>query len=148
MIGQIFNFIDMMGGMQELNLANLDKFLKSKGILDLGITGEVNQKSLGKELKDPKDSEFYYMGNMSSYLNESQLDEQHVNYLNNKVLRVMNEERQEVELEHDDAPYKNTMLEAFRAIADPFGVEFLNKHLPGSLASFHDDMLDANQISD
>jgi len=42
MIGQIFNFIDMMGGMQELNLANLDKFLKSKGILDLGITGEVN----------------------------------------------------------------------------------------------------------
>jgi hypothetical protein len=88
------------------------------------------------------------MGNMSSYLNESQLDEQHVNYLNNKVLRVMNEERQEVELEHDDAPYKNTMLEAFRAITDPFGVEFLNKHLPGSLASFHDDMLDANQISD
>jgi len=41
MIGQVFNFIDMMGGMQELNLSNLEKFLKAKGILDLGIT-EIN----------------------------------------------------------------------------------------------------------
>jgi len=41
----------------------------------------------------------------------------------------MEEKRQEVELEHDDAPYKNVLLEAFRAIEDPFGVEFLGKHV-------------------
>lgn len=90
MIGQIFNFIDMMGGMQELNLSNLEKFLKAKGILDLGIT-EINQKTLGKELKEPKDSELYYLSNMSSFLNEGQLDSEHVDYLNDKVLATMNE---------------------------------------------------------
>lgn len=66
---------------------------------------------------------------MSSFLNEEQLDHEHVNYLNVKVLAIMNETRQEVELEHESEPYKNTMLEAFRAIEDPFGVEFLGKHV-------------------
>ena len=66
---------------------------------------------------------------MSSYLNEDQLDSEEVTYLNNKVLAIMEEKRQEVELEHDDAPYKNVMLQAFRAIEDPFGVEFLGKHV-------------------
>ena len=37
------------------------------------------------------------------------------------------------------------MLEAFRAIEDPFGVEFLNKHI--SSTSFHEDMLDTSNTN-
>ena len=40
----------------------------------------------------------------------------------------MNETRQEIELDPNENPYKSIMLEAFRAIEDPYGVEFLGKH--------------------
>lgn len=67
----IFNFVDMAGGAQNITTESLEKFLMMRGIL------EPSEKFTGK------DQEVYYLANMSSYLDgEHNIDDAAVEDMN------------------------------------------------------------------
>ena len=125
-ITQIFNFLDQCGA-SNFNLEALSNFLKARGIL------QPSGKLEGKE------AESYYLTNMSSFLSKDNLDEDMVDERNDALNKLDSVKGSEVNLpgyndsgqrdekwwyfEGKKNPYKLVMLDAFRQIADPFGVE-------------------------
>jgi len=70
----IFNFVDMAGGAQNITAESLEKFLMTRGIL------EPKEKLVGK------DQEVYYLANMSSFLDgEHNIDDAAVESMNKKL---------------------------------------------------------------
>lgn len=65
---QIYNFVDLMGGVSNLSVETIEKFLITRGVLR--PPGELK-----KTLTEKKDRDIYELANESSYLNEANLDE-------------------------------------------------------------------------
>ena len=115
LITQIFNFIDTMGA--DLIPDNIEKFLFLRGILKPET-----------RLKDVKEMESYLFANDSSYLNVKKHNEMEA------VCQEMNNELKTTDkLEtvsynpDDDIKYKDKILEVFRQMVDPFGIEIVGE---------------------
>jgi len=73
--------------------------------------------------QNPKDQESYFLANQSNYKNVTNLDSDKVEQLNFEL--ADDEKRMIAELDPDTNPYKMTLLQSFRKIEDPFGIEIL-----------------------
>ena len=98
----------------------------SRGILPLDNT-QVSQQSLTQQFQNPKELESYFLANESSFLNEKNLDEELVGQLNVQLDDDELNNMMLVELDPDTKPYKDAMLNAFRDIEDPFGIEIMGQ---------------------
>lgn len=76
---------------------------------------------------NPKELESYYLVNESNFQNEDNLDQDLVEELKQEMEANEMNNRYEAELDPDANPYKIAMLNAFRGIEDPFGIEILGQ---------------------
>jgi|TARA_B110000305_G_C19361422_1_gene599661 hypothetical protein len=115
---QIYNFVDLMGGVSNMTVDTIEKFLITRGVLK--PPGELK-----KTLTDKKDRDAYELANESSYLNKANLNEDHVDELNEE----MREAEQIIDFAYhaDTINYKKELLKSFRQVNDPFNVEILGE---------------------
>jgi len=73
--------------------------------------------------QNPKDQESYFIANQSNFKNVTNLDSDIVEQLNIEL--ADDAERMIAELDPETNPYKMTLLQSFRKIEDPFGIEIL-----------------------
>ena len=115
---QIYNFVDLMGGVSSLTVDSIEKFLITRGVIK--PPGELK-----KTLTDKKDRDTYELSNESSYLNRANLNEELVDELNDEMR--INEHVEPCEFHADTIDYKLQLLRSFRQVNDPFGIEILGE---------------------
>lgn len=83
----------------------------------------MDKKTQTKMFQNPKDQESYFIANQSNFKNVTNLDSDIVEQLNIEL--ADDAERMIAELDPETNPYKMTLLQSFRKIEDPFGIEIL-----------------------
>lgn len=115
---QVYNFVDLMGGLNNLSVDTIEKFLITRGVLR--PPGELK-----KTLTEKKDRDAYELANESSYLNKANLNEEMVEQLNQEMREA--EQIEAFDFEPDTIDYKKQLLRAFRQVNDPFNIEILGE---------------------
>mmetsp|Transcript_19425 Transcript_19425/g.29851 ORF Transcript_19425/g.29851 Transcript_19425/m.29851 type:complete len:150 (+) Transcript_19425:251-700(+) len=128
-----------MGG--QLTVEAIEAFLMSRGVLKPSKTMDFQKHSQSLSAAEKKEQELYYLCNESSFLNPA------LNDLDDKVQaindRELAEDMNQRKLDHMDGSeysvqiqqkklqegltigeYKQAFLDTFKAVEDPFGIEF------------------------
>ena len=112
---QVFNFIDVFGGLDKLTVDSAEQFLAARGLI----------KSDKEQSFDSKQKETYRLCNDSSFL-DAEMHEKLATETKQLAIDMAtnNEERIEVTFEEDITKYNLELIKAFRGMCDPFGTEF------------------------
>ena len=116
-ISQIFNFIDTMGGKDQINPDEVERFLQVRGILE-PTNGDYKQ-----VLKYKKDEETHnYVTKLAECAGEAfELD---TNLLDQKNQRIEEQDADVViELDPNTFKYASGLIDVYRGIEDPFSNE-------------------------
>jgi len=111
-VAQVFNFVDVIGGLDALTPESAESFLISRGIIKVD--------KIDRTLR-----ETYKLTNESSFFNSERLDGDLVKDMN-ETIREM-DTLEEVELDAATINYKSCILQAYRAIQDPFNTEIVSE---------------------
>ena len=117
-VAQVFNFIDVLGGKQQINPDSLERFLAVRGII------QPKQSDVELLQQGKKEAETYnFYTKMAVCAGEAYaLNDQELAEANEKVEEM---DRVEViELDQATFKYEKGLVDVFRAVEDPFGNEF------------------------